>query len=140
VPTVRTRSAHGVHGLPFLGQDSGVINIADPTVLEDAGLSTHGFTDYGASVPATVPQDSSPIYATFGPYGTTMPASSFPTLPPGPSPRVPVTPPTFPTTSVLSSLGQFLTSSTLIKGIPNAAVLGFGVLALSSGGGGRRRR
>jgi len=90
-----------------------------------------------APAPAvTVPQPSgSPVYATFGPYGTLDPTAATAQIPaPGsisPAPHV---------TIPMNTVSGFLSSS--LAGIPMVAWLGIGlvgILALS-GSGGRRRR
>lgn len=111
--------------------DSGIQTLDNPDIL-----STHGYYDYGASSAPSVPQPSSPtstgILATFGPYGTLDPTATGTMAPtsPGsaPAPRVPSKPSSTPT-SVLSS-------------IPMVAWIGIGVVGILalSGGGGRRRR
>lgn len=91
------------------------------------------------SVPK-LPSGTLSPYQTYGSiYNQPNTVSSSGTLPPGPSPRVNV--PLAP-----SSVGMFLTNSSLITGVPNWIVLGGGLLtipllgSLIGGGGGRRRR
>jgi len=95
--------------------------------------------EQGVQAPApavSVPQpSSSPVYATFGPYGTLDPTAATAQVPaPGsisPAPHV-----TIPTNTVTG----FMASS--LAGIPMVAWLGIGlvgILALSSSGGRRRR-
>jgi hypothetical protein len=90
-----------------------------------------------APAPAvSVPQPtSSPVYATFGPYGTLDPTAATAQIPaPGsisPAPHV---------TIPLNTVSGFMASS--LAGIPMVAWLGIGlvgILALSSSGGRRRR-
>lgn len=123
-----------------------------PVQPDYGSTSTHGFPDYGGSpqyAPApsvSVPKPpSSGVLSPYQTYGSiynqpnTVPSAG--TLPPGPAPRVNV-----PLTSSPSSIGLFLSNSSLISGIPNWLVIGGGVLAipllggLLGGGGGRRRR
>jgi hypothetical protein len=94
--------------------------------------------EQGVQAPApavSVPQPSgSPVYATFGPYGTTDPTAATAQIPaPGsisPAPHV-----TIPTNTVTGLM------SASFGGIPMLGWLGIaiGVLALSSSGGRRRR-
>ena len=90
-----------------------------------------------APAPAvSVPQPaSSPVYATFGPYGTLDPTAATAQIPaPGsisPAPHV---------TIPMNTVSGFMASS--LAGIPMVAWLGIGlvgILALSSSGGRRRR-
>jgi hypothetical protein len=111
----------------------------DPGLL----IAEQGAPPAAPSPPApsvTVPQppgagSGSPIYATFGPIGTldTTAASAIGPAPGAISPAPHVTIP-------LSTASGFLSSS--LAGIPMVAWLGIGlvgILALSSGGGRRRR-
>lgn len=119
-------------------QDAGVTD--NFPMYNDPGLL---LAEQGIQAPApavTVPQPpgagtGSPIYATFGPYGTTDPTAASAQIPaPGsisPAPHV-----TIPTNTVTG----FMASS--LAGIPMVAWLGIGlvgILALSSSGGRRRR-
>ncbi len=90
------------------------------------------------------PTSSTGVLSPYQTYGSIFnqpnTVSSVSTLPPGPAPRVNV-----PLTSSPSSIGLFLSNSSLIGGIPNWLVIGGGVLAIPLlggllGGGGRRRR
>lgn len=117
-----------------------------PVQPEYGTTSTTGFPEYGAnpqqapapSVSAPGQTPSSPIYATFGPYGTLDPTAGqgiatdrgMSTLAPGPAPRVNV-----PLTASPASIELWL-SNNLGLVLGGAAV----VLLLSSMGGGRRRR
>ena len=102
----------------------------DPGLL----LAEQGAPSAAPAPAVSVPKplsSSSPVYATFGPYGTTDPtAVAAPAAVPSPAPRVNV-----PVTSPLS----FLSSG--VSGIPTIAWLGIGLVAvLALAGGGRRRR
>lgn len=112
---------------------SGIQTLDNPDIL-----STHGYASYGlpSSTPSTPSSPtSSPIFATFGPYGTTDPTAAGTMAPtvgvPSPAPRVNI-----PT----NTASGFLSSS--LGGIPMVAILGIGIVAVLalSGGGGRRRR
>jgi hypothetical protein len=131
-----------------LGQFPGE-GIASDIVLGPQDTGTDTFPMYydpglllaeqGVQAPApavSVPQPTgSPIYATFGPYGTTDPTAATAQIPaPGsisPAPHV---------TIPLNTVSGFMSSS--LAGIPMVAWLGIGlvgILALSSSGGRRRR-
>ena len=138
-------SPYQTYGSPDSAPDAGILTPVQP---EYGTTSTQGFPDYGATAPQNAPAPSVSVppsqilspYQTYGSiYNQPNTVSSSGTLPPGPSPRVNV--PLAP-----SSVGMFLTNSSLITGVPNWIVLGGGLLAipllgsLVGGGGGRRRR
>jgi hypothetical protein len=102
----------------------------DPGLL----LAEQGATTAAPAPSTSVPQapsSPSPVYATFGPSGTTVP-SLMTAAPPvnSPAPRVNIP---------LTTPSGFLSSS--VAGIPMIAVLGIGLVGLLalSGGKGRRR-
>jgi len=123
-----------------LGPEDSPIITAEP---DYGSTSTTGFSDYGASSvpqpsspsPSPAPKTGSPILATFGPYGTTDPTAAGYLTTPGaalsPAPRVNIP---------LSTPSGLLASS--VAGIPMIAILGVGIIGLLalSGGGGKRRR
>jgi len=88
-----------------------------------------------APAPAvSVPQPTgSPVYATFGPYGTLDPTAATAQIPaPGsisPAPHV---------TIPMNTVSGFMASS--LAGIPMVAWLGIGLVLAFSSSGGRRRR
>ena len=118
----------------------GFLDPGDGTYYDDQGNDITGYVQLFGGAKVVGQASAASIAAAEGiPAPTTgVPAG----LPPGPSPRIATTPAASSSLSVNSALSWF-TSSSLISGIPNFAILAGGLLAVSVIGGmgsGRRRR
>ena len=121
---------------PFLsisvgGKIYGASDVVQGTGQTVAELGSQGFSEADIATLIAAGQASNAAAAAAVPQGTSV-------LPPGPSPRISTAPPA---PSSLSSALNWFTSSTLIHGVPNVALIAGGAMVLSLfGGSGRRRR
>lgn len=108
----------GLLSARFADGTVGFFDPADGTYYDDQLNDITGYVQNFGGASIGGPADPRLIAAGEGITGP----PTYTGLPPGPSPRVPVPPPS-PPMPVPSSIGAWLTSQTLIKGVPNWGIL-----------------
>jgi hypothetical protein len=125
----------GCQGVRFADGTQGFLDPADGTYYDSQGNDVTGYVQNFGGATVLGPASPADVVAAEGLPPTVVRQPSPMQLPPGPSPRVSV-----PLTT--KSAGMFMTSDSLVKGVPTWMLIAGGAvafMALSSMGGGRRR-